>query len=338
MARRRMIDPSIWSDPIVGSLSDAARILFVALISNADDEGRIDADVRWLKRTVFGFRDTTTAEVDGYLQELTDNLRSVVVYEADGRRYAQLLNWKQFQTINRPTPSRIPPPPAEQSRTTHRAFSESSMSPHGAITEDSFPIEVKGREVKRREEKGDARERAPLPPPAAAELRVVSAPVERRRQAEEANELYEAVLDVCGLDRNCSDSAWKDVGRVVGAFSAKGRDGPFVRRQAAWFADEHWKGRQGELPAPKDLLDTAVQFERGVKRKKADNGFTTRSDRNLANLAEIAEHFGLSEIAGNGGGDHEGGHLLGSGDPVEVGAVGDGRSLARGHRQADRAD
>ena len=160
----------------------------------------------------------------------------------------------------------------------------------------------------------------------------------RSRQGEYENELFQAVFEACGLDETCSDAAWKGVQKVVASFASRGRDGPFIRGQAAWFAKEHWKGQRGELPSPGDLLDTAVQFERGVKRTKADNGFKTRSDRNLENLADIAEHFGLSEISGNGGGDHESGHLLGPGDPVEVGVVGDGLGLGRGHRQTDRAD
>ena len=40
MARRRMIDPNFWESEDVSRLSLFARLLFIGMISNADDEGR----------------------------------------------------------------------------------------------------------------------------------------------------------------------------------------------------------------------------------------------------------------------------------------------------------
>ena len=40
MPRRRMIDPQIWRNEKIGSLSDTGRLLFIGIFSQADDDGR----------------------------------------------------------------------------------------------------------------------------------------------------------------------------------------------------------------------------------------------------------------------------------------------------------
>lgn len=246
MPRRRMIDPSIWSDSLVGSLSDPARILFIALISNADDEGRLEADALSLRRTAFGFRDVSVADVEGWLAEIASTLRSVAVYQRDGRRYVELQNWLCYQTINRPTPSRIPAFRSEGSVPAQLTLIEDSLRTHGALTEDSLPIEGKLSKEKGREEKGErAREASPQKP-------------ERPREIPTGtSELYDAVLAAMMLDHNCSPKAWSGVGRVVARFAADGRTPDFVRRQAEWFSTVHWPGK---VPGADHLIDTAVQF------------------------------------------------------------------------------
>lgn len=107
-----MLDPSFWDDPGVGSLPPKSRLLFVGLISSADDEGRGESDARTLRKLVFGFDlETSVEEVDGMLNEISGSLRSVILYEVGDRRYYALTNWKRYQTINRPSASHIPPPP-----------------------------------------------------------------------------------------------------------------------------------------------------------------------------------------------------------------------------------
>lgn len=107
-----MLDPKIWEDPQTGVMPAKTRLLFIAMISQADDEGRGDADPALFRKLVFGFDvDTTVEEVETMLQDLAGTLRSFVLYEIGGRRYYALLNWKIYQTINRPSLSRIPAPP-----------------------------------------------------------------------------------------------------------------------------------------------------------------------------------------------------------------------------------
>jgi hypothetical protein len=114
MARRRMIDPSIWEDPDVGELDDGAWRLFVALISNADDEGRLEIDLRHLRRQVFGYQPSRTErDVERMLDDIGRACRNVRFYEFGGRRYCALLKWREYQSINKPTRSKLPAPPEE---------------------------------------------------------------------------------------------------------------------------------------------------------------------------------------------------------------------------------
>ncbi|MCE5314175.1 MAG: hypothetical protein ABFD49_11840 [Armatimonadota bacterium] len=111
MARKRMIDPSLWDDEDVGVLTDGAFRCFVALISNADDHGKIEINPRRMKGYAFRYRDDVTVDdVSEYMDELDTALRSVVFYEMDGKRYVKLMNWHKYQTVRKPQLSRIPDP------------------------------------------------------------------------------------------------------------------------------------------------------------------------------------------------------------------------------------
>jgi hypothetical protein len=112
MARKRMIDPSFWEDPTIGTLSVPARLLFIGMMSHADDEGRLEVEPRYIRRAVFGFdEDVTTGLVACYLTEIRELCRSVRFYEVDGRALACFINWKRYQYIQKPQASRLPAPP-----------------------------------------------------------------------------------------------------------------------------------------------------------------------------------------------------------------------------------
>jgi len=109
--RKRMIDPSFWDDAEVGSLSISARLLFIGLISHADDEGRGVADTRSIRKTMFGFdMDVTVDNVQAWLDEIAVKVRNVQFYQSDNRQYYCLMNWSRYQKISHPSPSSLPGP------------------------------------------------------------------------------------------------------------------------------------------------------------------------------------------------------------------------------------
>lgn len=108
MARRRMIDPNFWQSEDISRLSPFARLLFIGMISNADDEGRGRANTNYLKSIIFPYDDIRVAEVDKALSEISHNT-SVVVYDVAHSKYYAFTNWTKWQRVDKPQISIIPP-------------------------------------------------------------------------------------------------------------------------------------------------------------------------------------------------------------------------------------
>jgi hypothetical protein len=53
MARIRTLKPTVWLSPQIMNLSHGARLLFIGLITQADDEGRGIADIRRSRPSIF---------------------------------------------------------------------------------------------------------------------------------------------------------------------------------------------------------------------------------------------------------------------------------------------
>ena len=143
MARKRMIDPSIWQSEDFGKLSNLAKIVFIGLFSLADDEGRGRANPMYLKSNLFPYNeDMRSADIEKALLEISSNM-SVIFYSCDGSSYYSLLSWYTFQKIEKPTNSKLPAFD-ENSKEIHRLFAEAS--PKG-----SRPVVPKRKEDNRKE-------------------------------------------------------------------------------------------------------------------------------------------------------------------------------------------
>lgn len=143
MARKRMLDPGIWESEQVMSLSDRQFKLYVYLISHADDRGRQKVSYPMIASRAFPMDVTVDAET---VQADIEHMHSIdlVLLYGDGQ-YLLHPNWTRYQTINRPTESRIPTPD-ECSVNAHGGLSEDSVNAHGGLTPKR--IEENRREVK----------------------------------------------------------------------------------------------------------------------------------------------------------------------------------------------
>ncbi|MBI1939157.1 MAG: hypothetical protein HYS25_13695 [Ignavibacteriales bacterium] len=148
MARRRMIDPGIWDSAYEKSWSANDFLVMVAAISAADDEGK--GKVSMIKRNAGSM--ISDKKFQNCLQNLSD---SIQVYEISSEKLFSLTNWKIYQTINRPSPSKYPPPRSNNNNSlddiTHRTFNDNSMNDNGTFNDRSLPIEVSLKEEKRKE-------------------------------------------------------------------------------------------------------------------------------------------------------------------------------------------
>jgi hypothetical protein len=131
MARIRSIKPEFWTDyRMAEDLTRDQRLFYIGLWNDADDEGRFLAHPRRLLGAIFPYdRDLDEAFIEGSFRVLMETGR-MVLYEANGEPYGELTKFSAHQRINRPSPSRIPPPPT---------ISVDSLSDHGAFSEPSIP-------------------------------------------------------------------------------------------------------------------------------------------------------------------------------------------------------
>lgn len=91
-----MIDPHIWEDPGFNGLSLQARLLFIGMISNADDEGYFRGDAGSLKRLVFGFDDLPKDDVEKWLEEIS-KLPTIHFFEKNNEAFGHFTKWGTYQ-------------------------------------------------------------------------------------------------------------------------------------------------------------------------------------------------------------------------------------------------
>jgi hypothetical protein len=135
--RIRTLKPELWADEKVGELSHGARLLFLGMISMADDEGRLRELPAAIIGHVFPYDSVSTAKLTRWLAEV-ERSGMVTRYEVDGNRYVAFPHWSKHQKVDRPTPSDLPPPPTN-STNPRRAIDESSSSNHRGLDEPSIP-------------------------------------------------------------------------------------------------------------------------------------------------------------------------------------------------------
>ena len=109
MPRTRLINPEFFLHEGLGSCSPHARLLFVALWTQADREGRL----RWLPLKIHGesFPHEPEVDVPALAAELIE-AGSLQVYESQGRAFALVSNFTRWQSPHRnESASKIPKPP-----------------------------------------------------------------------------------------------------------------------------------------------------------------------------------------------------------------------------------
>lgn len=136
MARRiRSLKPDVWDDEALGECSTSARLLFVGLITQADDDGRLPGNPRWIASKVYPYdEDISSAAIETWLDEL-DRVDVIRLYEVAGKTYIWLPSWDSHQTIDKRyyRPSRLPEPPQESPPSAPRAPAEATdPAPNGA--------------------------------------------------------------------------------------------------------------------------------------------------------------------------------------------------------------
>ena len=110
MARKRTIEPGIWESSTFERLPCGnARLLWVGLISQADDDGRLRGSPELLRSIIFRFdKKVKTAHVEEWLQLLQAN-GNIIRYSIEANQFIELTNWGKYQKLKYKSASQFPP-------------------------------------------------------------------------------------------------------------------------------------------------------------------------------------------------------------------------------------
>lgn|SRR3990167_842269 len=100
MARARLIDRELFLNEDVSNCSIEARYLYIAIISNSDDEGRMKGSFKYLKAKAFPYDNITEKKIESLLKELTTT-GLLLVYQVDNSVYLAHPNWERWQSIRK---------------------------------------------------------------------------------------------------------------------------------------------------------------------------------------------------------------------------------------------
>jgi hypothetical protein len=107
MARIRTIKPEFWSDEKLSTFDPVTRLVFLGLISQADDAGRLVDNVKLLDGLLFPETDDSCRAA---LDTLAAHSRVVRYTSASGQRLIQIANWDRHQRVDRPSKHNLPGP------------------------------------------------------------------------------------------------------------------------------------------------------------------------------------------------------------------------------------
>jgi hypothetical protein len=134
MARIRSIKPEFFTSISIADLSRDARLMFIGMWTHVDDDGRCIDEPRLIKAALFPLDDDLEpTQVDALMWQLAAHGR-IIRYAVDGRRYVQIVGFKEHQKIDRHTPSKHPS--CEDSANTQRGVDEDAASTRPLIGSD----------------------------------------------------------------------------------------------------------------------------------------------------------------------------------------------------------
>lgn len=111
MARIRTVKPEFWGHPKTARISRDARLLFLGLFNESDDEGRQLGSPKKIAGVVFPNDDDVTPKlITKWLDELE---REALIhrYSVEGIGYVLIDGFCEHQKVAHPAKSRLPAPP-----------------------------------------------------------------------------------------------------------------------------------------------------------------------------------------------------------------------------------
>lgn len=141
--RIRTLKPELWADEAIGRLGPWERLLFVGLITMADDDGRLRALPSAIAGHVFPYDNVPPGRITKWLR-MIEATSLIVLYGSEGTDYVQIRTWAEHQRINRKVDSTLPappdqPPPPYKKRAIPEATRRAVARAAGAIPGERTP-------------------------------------------------------------------------------------------------------------------------------------------------------------------------------------------------------
>lgn len=107
---RRMITSDMWDDDFIGEMTFLERILWIGLITLADDQGRLPNNPVVFRSRIFPYDEEITRQYieNGIIK--FEKAGKVFCYEVNGKKLLQIVNWWKHQSPQWPQESRYPAP------------------------------------------------------------------------------------------------------------------------------------------------------------------------------------------------------------------------------------
>ena len=139
MPRIRSLKPEHRQHRKIGPLAHVTYRLWIGMLLEADDEGRLVCDAEQLRVTIFGYHPSVRRTVvEGSLREL-EGVGLIRLYVAAGVRYACFPSWHDHQKIDRKQPSKLPL--CDDSTNDRRTLDDSSRT---LVTDLDLDLDRKG--------------------------------------------------------------------------------------------------------------------------------------------------------------------------------------------------
>lgn len=120
MARGRMIHTQIWRSEKFSEFGLRERLLWIGLITNADDQGRGQAHPNLVRSDVFPLEDVPIPEIVSALEAFQAR-DMLILYRGDDKHLYQVVNWWEYQgAMSWAWPSKYPPPDGWTDRIKYR--------------------------------------------------------------------------------------------------------------------------------------------------------------------------------------------------------------------------
>lgn len=163
MARKRMLSPDFFTHERLTDLQPLARLLFAALWTIADKDGRLEERQKKIKLATLPFDDV---DIDELLAELADRSgladdeqAFIVRYSVGSRRYIAIPNFTKWQKPHPREADSVIPPPGDAGTTP--APVEGNDSPGPSAPQDVAAVELHGSPWKGTASPGDYRPSKP---------------------------------------------------------------------------------------------------------------------------------------------------------------------------------